>query len=146
MPIQPITRKGDREKVHCTVPRRDGHFRSVFANNKPVSGHGHKNTWHLLFCKCYPCCCPHQGTLQATQWAVFAEGVPVGRVGDPTCTVVTQGSPNVFVGGGVKGGRNKLGAALDIISVVNVASDLSNLIPKGTGGGPLKPRGPGSAV
>ena len=30
---------------------------------------------------------------------VYAEGIPVGRVGDPTCTAVAQGSPNVFAGG-----------------------------------------------
>jgi hypothetical protein len=29
---------------------------------------------------------------------VFAEGIRIGRVGDKTCTVVVQGSPNVFVG------------------------------------------------
>jgi len=143
MPIQPIARKGDREAFHCSTPRRDGHFRSVYANGKPVSGHGHKNTWHLFPFDCPICCLAHTAPLQATQWAVFAEGIPVGRVGDPTCTAVIQGSPNVFVGGGVKGGRSKVGLALDIISV---ASDLSSFIPKGTGGGPLKPRGPGSAV
>jgi hypothetical protein len=144
MPIQPIARKGDREAVHCTAPRRDGHFRSVFANNKPVSGQGHKNTVHLFPIPCPkgkagPCCAPHRVGLRATQWAVFAEGVPVGRVGDPTCTVVTQGSPNVFVGGGVSGGRSKFGVVGDIITV-------AGWIPAAPAGPVNIPRGPGSAI
>ena len=144
MPIQPITRKGDREAVHCSPPRRDGHFRSVFANNKPVSGQGHKNTVHLFPIPCPkgkagPCCAPHRVGLRATQWAVFAEGIPVGRVGDPTCTVVTQGSPNVFVGGGVSGGRSKFGVVGDIITVAGYFP--------ATPAGPVNvPRGPGSAI
>ena len=96
---RPIARRGDREAVHCSRPYRKGHFRSVFSNGIPVSGHGHANTVHLLPCKCPPCCCPHSATLKATTRSVFAEGIRVGRVGDPTCTSVVQGSPNVFVGG-----------------------------------------------
>jgi hypothetical protein len=30
---------------------------------------------------------------------VFINGVACGRVGDPTCTAVAAGSPNVFAGG-----------------------------------------------
>ena len=97
---RPIARKGDKEAVHCSRPYRKGHFFTVFANRIQISGHGHANTTHLLPCACPPCCCPHSATLRATQRRVFAEGKPVGRVGDPTCTVVVQGSPNVFVGGG----------------------------------------------
>jgi hypothetical protein len=145
MPIKGIARRGDREAWHCSPPRRKGHFRSVFANGIPVSGHGHLNTRHLKPCTCYPCCCYHDESLKATQWAVFAEGIPVGRVGDPTCTRVTQGSPNVFVGGGVSGGRNKLNTFLDIVTVgSNIAGAIPN-VPKGAGKA-LPPRGPGSAV
>ncbi len=46
-----------------------------------------------------PPCVGHSARLKATTSSVFAEGRRVGRVGDPTCTVVVQGSPNVFVGG-----------------------------------------------
>jgi uncharacterized Zn-binding protein involved in type VI secretion len=95
---RPIARKGDREAKHCSTPFRKGHFRTVFANNILVSGNGHKNTRHLLPCKCPPCCCPHSAGLRATTRSVYAEGIRVGRVGDPTCTRVVQGSPNVFVG------------------------------------------------
>ena len=97
MATQPITRRGDREAVHCSTPYRAQHFRTVFANGIPVSGHGHLNTPHKL--PCGDKCCVHTAPLSATQFTVFAEGRWVGRVGDPTCTVVIQGSPNVFVGG-----------------------------------------------
>jgi len=96
---RPIARKGDREAVHCSGPKRKGAFRSVFANGIPVSGDGHANTVHLKPCKCPVCCCPHSASLRASTRSVFAEGTRVGRVGDRTCTRVVQGSPNVFVGG-----------------------------------------------
>ena len=35
---------------------------------------------------------------------VFAEGINIGRVGDPTCTAVAQGSQDVFANGGGGGG------------------------------------------
>ena len=96
---QPIARKGDKEEFHCSTPTRDGAFGSVFANGIPVSGDGHKNTIHLKPFRCPVCCILHTATLTATTSSVFAEGRRVGRVGDPTCTRVVQGSPNVFVGG-----------------------------------------------
>jgi uncharacterized Zn-binding protein involved in type VI secretion len=95
---RPIARKGDREAVHCSRPYRKGHFLTVFANGIQVSGDGHLNTTHTKECKCPPCCCPHNAALKATTSTVFAEGIRIGRVGDKTCTVVVQGSPNVFVG------------------------------------------------
>ena len=92
-----MARRGDREAVHCSTPYRAQHFRTVFANAIPVSGDGHLNTTHTK--PCTPVCCDHSAALKATQRTVFAEGILVGRVGDPTCTVLVQGSPNVFVGG-----------------------------------------------
>ena len=93
-----VARLGDAEVNHCSVPFRAGHFMTVFANGIPMSGEGHMNTVHLLPCKCPPCCCPHAVPLMKGSMTVFAEGIPVGRVGDPTCTAVAQGSPNVFAG------------------------------------------------
>ena len=98
MPSKPVARLGDREVCHCSVPFRKGHFKTVFANGIPVSGHGHLNTVHLLPCPCPACCCPHAAPLKATTKSVFVEGIKIGRVGDPTCTAVVQGSPNVFSG------------------------------------------------
>ena len=94
-----VARVGDREAGHCTGPKRKGHFRSVFANGIPMSGVGHKNTPHLLPCSCPVCCCVHTAPLMGGSPNVIAEGRPIGRVGDPTCTQVIQGSPNVFANG-----------------------------------------------
>ena len=101
MPASPITRLGDQDVVHCSLPFREGCVETVFANGIPVSCDGHLNTIHLLPCPCPACCCPHAAPLKATTKTVFAEGILVGRVGDPiiTCTAVAQGSPNVIVGG-----------------------------------------------
>ena len=99
-----VARLGDRERVHCSPPRRAGHFRSVFANGIPMSGVGHRNTPHLVPCACPVCCCVHTAPLRGGSPNVFAERIPVGRVGDPTCTAVAQGSPNVFANGAGGGG------------------------------------------
>ena len=95
-----IARKGDREIGHCSMPRRLGAVTSVYANNKRISCRGHMNTVHLKPCPCPVCCCPHATALKRGSPNVFAEGLNVGRVGDPTCTAVAQGSPNVFANGG----------------------------------------------
>jgi hypothetical protein len=89
-----VARLGDREATHCSPPKRSGHFRTVFANGIPMSGVGHKNTPHLL--PCGKKCCTHTAPLRGGSRSVFAEGIRIGRVGDPTCTRVIQGSPNVF--------------------------------------------------
>ena len=91
--------KGDREATHCSGPRRKGSFRSVFANGIAMSGVGHRNTPHLKPCACPVCCCVHTAPLRGGSPNVFAEGIRIGRVGDPTCTAVIQGSPNVFANG-----------------------------------------------
>ena len=95
---QPVARLGDAEICHCSVPFRKGHFKTVFANGIPVSGDGHMNTPHLKPCPCPVCCCVHTASLKATTKSVFCEAIKIGRVGDPTCTAVAQGSPNVFSG------------------------------------------------
>ena len=99
-----IARKGDRERTHCSPPFRGQAFFTVFANNKRVSGLGHLNTPHLKPCACPVCCCVHTAPLRGGSPNVFAERIPVGRVGDPTCTAVAQGSPNVFANGAGSGG------------------------------------------
>lgn len=99
-----VARKGDRERTHCSGPKRKGHFRSVFANGKELSGRGHHNDKHLKPCKCPVCCCVHTAPLIGGSPNVFAEGINIGRVGDRTCTAVIQGSPNVFANGAGGGG------------------------------------------
>ena len=112
-----VARKGDREYVHCSVPKRLGAFGSVFANGIPMSGVGHMNTPHLLPCSCPPCCCVHSAPLMAGSPNVFAEGIPIGRVGDPTCTAVAQGSPNVIANGGGGGGYTDQRTAQDMTQI-----------------------------
>jgi len=94
-----ITRLGDRERVHCSTPFRAQAVGSVFANGIAISCQGHLNTPHLLPCPCPRCCCMHVAPLKRGSPNVFAEGIAVGRIGDPTCTAVAQGSPNVFANG-----------------------------------------------
>ena len=98
MPSKPVARIGDREIKHCSVPFRKGHFKTVFANGKNVSGDGHMNTPHKKPCACPVCCCMHSFPLKALTQSVFCEGIKIGRVGDPTCTMVEKGSPDVFAG------------------------------------------------
>jgi uncharacterized Zn-binding protein involved in type VI secretion len=89
-----VTRLGDKEATHCSSPARMGHSQSVFANGIPLSCAGHLNTPHLK--PSGKACTDHQAPLLGGSPSVFAEGRRLGRVGDPTCTVVVQGSPNVF--------------------------------------------------
>jgi uncharacterized Zn-binding protein involved in type VI secretion len=89
-----VARLGDKEATHCSAPARMGHVRSVFANGIPLSCAGHLNAPHQK-----PSgrgCSNHQAPLLGGSPSVFAEGQKLGRVGDKTCTVVIQGSPNVF--------------------------------------------------
>ena len=66
------------------------------ANGKPVSRVGDSNTGHLL--QGSPC--PgHATPISSGSGSVFINGIPCGRVGDPTCTSVAAGSPNVSAGG-----------------------------------------------
>ncbi len=89
-----VARLGDREATHCSAPFRAGHFKTVFANRIPMSGVGHQNTIHLV--RQGRRCGRHTAALRGGSRSVFAEGIRIGRVGDPTCTRVIQGSPNVF--------------------------------------------------
>ena len=121
-----VAREGDAEIVHCSTPYRDGHFGSVYANGIAMSGVGHLNTIHLKPCKCPPCCCPHAVPLKSGSPNVFAEGIPIGRVGDPTCTAVAQGSPNVYANGGGPSSTSLYGASSTSIareeSIYNMGS------------------------
>ncbi len=94
-----ITRVGDADVTHCSGMVREGHVKTVFCNGIEVSCEGHNNTGHL-----YPAviCLSHQAPIAKGSPNVFAEGIPVGRIGDPIagCTSVAEGSPNVFANGG----------------------------------------------
>tara|TARA_B100000927_G_scaffold170650_1_gene137637 strand:+ start:677 stop:1045 length:369 start_codon:yes stop_codon:yes gene_type:complete len=95
-----ITRVGDADVSHCSGMVREGHVKSVFCNGIEVSCEGHNNTGHLF--PAPPICLNHQAPIAKGSPDVFAEGIPVGRIGDPIagCTSVAEGSPDVFANGG----------------------------------------------
>ena len=94
-----VARKGDQERgpKHCTQPKRQGAFATVFANGIPMSGFGHTNNNHLK--RKGSKCVVHRFGLITASFTVFAEGIRTGRVGDRTrCSKVVRGSNNVFAG------------------------------------------------
>ncbi len=91
-----ITRIGDAEIVHCSTPFRAEGSPDVFCNGIPISREGDSNTVHLL--PGLPCP-PHTAPISKGSSTVFINGKGCGRVGDPTCTAVSEGSPNCFAGG-----------------------------------------------
>jgi len=94
-----VTRKTDKDVVHCSVPNRAQHSPDVWANSLQVSRQGDHNTPHLI--PCGDGCCTHTAPITTGSTTVFINGKGCGRVGDAItgCTSVQQGSPNVFAGG-----------------------------------------------
>lgn len=91
-----VTRIGDADVPHCSGMVRAAGSGNVFANGIPVSRQGDSNTGHLL--PGVPC--PgHAAPISAGSSTVYVNGKQCGRVGDPTCTSVAAGSPDVFAGG-----------------------------------------------
>jgi len=68
----------------------------VFVNAIAWSRQGDNNTGHLL--PGDPCP-SHAAPISSGSSTVYVNGVQAGRIGDPTCTSVAAGSPNVFAGG-----------------------------------------------
>ena len=96
-----VARKGDQERgpLHCSQPKRQGAFSTVFANGTKMSGKGHFNNRHLRLIPPPPVkrCVAHSKALLNGSPNVFAEGKPIGRVGDRTgCSKVIRGSLTVF--------------------------------------------------
>ena len=74
---------------------------SVFANGRAVVRPGDRLQPHTIKeCfgdKCF--CVPHSAKVNSGSGSVFAQGVPVARVGDSADRgSMIQGSPNVFAG------------------------------------------------
>jgi len=92
-----LARVGDPDVPHCSGMVRKGHFRDVQANGRGLSCVGHFNTTHKK--PCGDKCCGHSMPIFTGNPNVFAHVIPVGRKGDPTCTAVMYGSPNVFANG-----------------------------------------------
>ena len=90
------TRIGDADVPHCSGMTRAAGSSDVFVNGIGWSRQGDNNTGHLL----PPVPCPaHSAPISSGSSTVFVNGRQAGRVGDPTCTSVAAGSPNVFAGG-----------------------------------------------
>ncbi|MCX8016447.1 MULTISPECIES: PAAR domain-containing protein [Tepidimonas] len=91
-----ITRLGDRCSGHGCFPPRPSvsGASSVFVNGR--AAHRAGDAW-AVHC-CGPSC--HASVLAQGSSTVFAEGQPIGRVGDPVAcgSTVAAGSPDVFAG------------------------------------------------
>ena len=95
----PATRIGDSDVTHCSgMVRAEGSV-NVFVNGIPWSLETHKNTPHLK--PGGDDCFIHQAAISQGSTSVFVNGLPSGRIGDRIagCTMVAEGSPNVFAGG-----------------------------------------------
>ena len=97
MTRSPATRIGDADIPHCSGMVRAVGSGNVFVNRIPWSLLTHINTPHLK--PCGAICCGHTAPIVKGSTSVFVNNLPAGRVGDPTCTAVAQGSENVFCGG-----------------------------------------------
>lgn len=94
-----VTRLGDMGSGHgCWPPRpNNGASPNVYVNGIPVHREG--DSWAPHTCPTIPE--THSSVLASGSSSVFANGKPVGRIGDPVAcgSTVTQGSGNVFAGG-----------------------------------------------
>ena len=90
-----VCRLGDLCTGHGCWPTRpnDQGSPNVYANSIPV----HRQTDHWVVHCCPPC---HDGHLAHGSTSVFANGLELGRIGDPVdCgSNVLTGSPNVYAG------------------------------------------------
>ncbi len=91
-----VTRIGDPDVPHCSGMTRAAGSGNVFANSIGISRQGDANTGHKL--PGVPCP-SHAAPISSGSSTVFVNGKQCGRIGDPTCTSVAGGSPNVFAGG-----------------------------------------------
>ena len=89
----------DADVTHCSTPFRARAARTVLVNGRGWSRLGDNNTPHLKPCPIG--CCVHVAAISSASQTVFAEGINVGRIGDPIggCTVAgATNSPNVLAG------------------------------------------------
>ena len=94
-----VTFFGAADIPHCSGMTRFAHSTNVKVGGIGVSRAGDLNTPHLLPCGFI--CCGHVAPITIGSTTVFANGKGIGRVGDALtgCTMVAEGSENVFAGG-----------------------------------------------
>ena len=97
MSSKAVTRKGDKDVTHCSTPIREQHSPNVYVNNIAVSRQGDNNNVHLL--PGLPCP-SHAAPIATGSTTVFVNNKGCGRIGDSisACTLVAEGSDNVFAG------------------------------------------------
>ena len=91
-----VTRIGDADVPHCSGMTRAQGSGDVFVNGIGWSRQGDNNTGHWLPA---PICPGHAAPISSGSSSVYVNGKQAGRIGDPTCTSVAEGSPDVFCGG-----------------------------------------------
>jgi len=96
--VPAATRIGDADVAHCSGMTRAAGSPDVFVNGIAWSREGDNNTGHKLP-PAAPICPAHSAPIASGSSTVFVNGKQAGRIGDPTCTSVAAGSPNVFAGG-----------------------------------------------
>ena len=87
---------GDADLDHCSAMRRWERSDNVRVNGRGISRQWDVNTIHLL--PCGSDCCWHEAPIVVGSLIVKVNGRGCGRVGDATCTMVAEGSFNVFAG------------------------------------------------
>ena len=93
-----VTRLGDACSGHGSFPPRPstGASPDVYVNG--IAAHRQGDGW-AVHCNPVPVC--HGSALAAGSATVFANGLQLGRIGDPVAcgSTVAAGSANVFAGG-----------------------------------------------
>ena len=118
-----VTRIGDADVTHCSGMTRAQGSSDVKANGQGLSREGDLNTEHQL--PGLPC--PnHAIGIQSGDPTVFANNKRIGRVGDPTCTQVAEGSPNVFSSGGAPGENLPVGGVIFTYQLVSSVGNTCN--------------------
>ena len=118
-----VTRIGDADVTHCSGMTRAQGSSDVKANGQGISREGDLNTEHQL--PGVPC--PnHAIGIQSGDPTVFANNKRIGRVGDPTCTQVAEGSPNVFSSGGAPGENLDIGGVIFTYQLVSSVGNTCN--------------------
>jgi len=120
-----VTRIGDMDIFHCSLPYRLQGSSDVFANKKGVSRKGDLNTPHLLPGGLF--CPTHSAPISIGSVSVFANKFGVGRIGDliTACTAVAQGSPDVFAGSGA--GAGGMGTFSSLAGGLNIGEMVTSL-------------------
>ena len=88
-----VSRIGDPDAVHCSPMVRAMGSPNVLVNGLSCQRIGDLNTVHT-----FPAgnsCPPHAQPI-FTGGLVLVNGLPIGHIGDITCTTVVGGSPSVF--------------------------------------------------